>query len=154
MAPIEAPDLREWAAFLRRCGREGSLYRALADGGREWRCGPPLGTALVGTERECFRNAALLASSDPDRYAYCQGYAVSRRLLEAGVCFPVEHAWVLDRRDGLASCPTWADGMAACLGAAFDDRWLRAYLSSSGVWGVSFHVPLAGGWRLADPPTG
>jgi hypothetical protein len=55
----------------------------------------------AGEARACYRNAVLIAATDPDRYAYVEGYATSGLLV-------VEHAWVLDRVTGQYLDPTWA----------------------------------------------
>lgn len=52
----------------------------------------------------CYANAGRIAIRR-GRFVYCEGLAVST------IGFPLPHAWVMDKVDGLAFDPTWIDGV-------------------------------------------
>jgi hypothetical protein len=65
-------------------------------------------------DHECFANAYALASAEPERFAYVEGFACG--------LIPLAHAWVIDM-DGNVVDPTWAEkdtreflGVPLCLG--------------------------------------
>lgn len=49
--------------------------------------------------KNCFGNSITFCLKDPDRYVYCEGYALNM--------MTVNHAWVYDRETGLLIDPTW-----------------------------------------------
>ena len=65
-----------------------------------------------GVPRCCFQNAAMLATTAPERYTYVEGYAV-------GV-IPVLHAWVRDTS-----------------GAVLDITWPEEQMEGAAYWGVA-----------------
>lgn len=90
-----------------------------------------------GEKRECYMNAALLAIEYPDRFMYCEGYAVS-----AVVPMAIGHAWVLDIENNNAVVDnTWDDGMAY-FGVAITIDALLERLVEQGVYGY-FYRPLS-----------
>jgi hypothetical protein len=56
---------------------------------------------------QCFWNSYQLVESDPERFTYCEGYAL--RATSTGVA--IHHAWVLDEL-GQVVDTTWARGKA------------------------------------------
>jgi hypothetical protein len=55
----------------------------------------------LGTVKQCFKNATILAECNPTQLIYCEGMAL-------GV-IPVWHAWCIDHR-GIVHDPTWRKG--------------------------------------------
>jgi hypothetical protein len=62
---------------------------------------------------QCFWNAQELVLSDPERFTYCEGYA----LRATGTGAPVHHAWAVDEA-GRVVDTTWARD-ASCAGDPF-----------------------------------
>jgi len=71
----------------------------------------------LGTMKECYRNAALLAI-DNAKYYYVEGYAL-------GV-IPVMHAWCIDKNKCVID-PTWPDGKEY-FGVVFKKTYLFKYV--------------------------
>ena len=99
----------------------------LSEFGRQW---TPKRNKLTGKMEpgRCYKNAYQLVASNPDKYVYCEGFAMSPGLI------PLEHAWVVDRH-GHAIDPTWDKG-ADYFGVAFDFFWLMDFCSDTGYYGV------------------
>lgn len=96
----------------------------------------------LGEKRECYMNAALLATEYPDRFMYCEGYAVSPVAPLA-----IGHAWVLDMaNDNAVVDNTWEDGMAY-FGVAIPTDALLERLIEQEVYGY-FYRPLS--WLNQD----
>lgn len=66
-----------------------------------------------GLAKQCFFNAAEIVKKQPDRYAYCEGFA------NPGSIIPVHHAWVMDLRDGIAIEVTWDDDLFSGTGPRY-----------------------------------
>jgi hypothetical protein len=120
MVPADAKPTESLAGFM--------LERA-----RSWPIPAPPLDVKRGIIKECFRNAAMLAMDEPDRYIYCEGYAMS--------IFPVLHAWCLTT-EGQVVDPTWQrkhSGRSmmgvAYFGIAIKLRYLRRHLAEKGYWG-------------------
>lgn len=58
-----------------------------------------------GLPKHCYDNARAAAAVEPERFAYCEGWA------SPGSGIPVRHAWVVDLEDGIALEPTWREGL-------------------------------------------
>lgn len=77
-----------------------------------------------GEPRACFYNATRLTARDPQRWVYCEGYAIAHDLqIIVG-----EHAWVLDRkRNDVVVELTWElRGELVYLGIPFAPEYLFA----------------------------
>lgn len=74
-----------------------------------------------GPVKACFTNALMAAVANEDRYAYAEGYAVPKTLVDVG--FATHHAWLVDRETGEAVDVTWPDGGAAYYGVTLDTAW-------------------------------
>lgn len=85
----------------------------------------------LGAAKQCYRNAALVALSNPE-YTYVEGYAAS--------IIPIHHAWVVDR-DGQVVDPTWHEdnGLSPAkeyVGVPFSREFLGRRLVQTGVFGL------------------
>lgn len=78
-----------------------SPERLLLERGRAFERKPLPDGIEWGPIKRCFDNARDLAMNEPDRFAYCEGWAFP------GSGIAVHHAWALDLRDGLAVDTTW-----------------------------------------------
>lgn len=96
------------------------------------------GTAMVvtaspdgrrGVPNQCFANSLQRALQDPDRYAYCEGYAL-------GTVIPLLHAWVHDLETGTTFDPTWPAPGTAYRGIVFDTRWAEQATLERGYYSV------------------
>ena len=125
--------------------------------GRCWTLRPRPRGVRLGRQRQCYYNAAVrtLLSEDPRygrdrRWVYCEGYA--RRAL---VPLPVLHAWVVERKTGLAVEQTFRlepGEEVAYFGVPFDPDYLARTLAQNGVCGLLDRHET--GWPLltgADP---
>jgi len=85
----------------------------------------------MGTPKECFTNAGLMALSSITDLTYVEGYAVRPRL---GIL--IHHAWLMDT-GGRAVDVTWTD-TADChyFGVPFNRRTLSAEINRTGYWGL------------------
>jgi hypothetical protein len=99
-------ELTELTEFLMRNDVQGQLIALLLKEGRyysgskKWspRCGWRKGPA-----KQCYRNSYMLTCTNPGRYAYCEGYAMT------SLGRAIEHAWVEDQDDGLVIDRTLTD---------------------------------------------
>jgi len=71
--------------------------------------------APEGIAKECFRDAFYQVHEDPERYVYCEGYALDPKL-----GLPVHHGWVWDKETEKVIDITWLAGvknrnMEACV---------------------------------------
>lgn len=82
-----------------------------------------------GEPQECYKNAALTAISNPDKYTYVEGYATPK-----SIPLPIQHAWVVDADDNVID-NTWSelDGGtgAAYIGVKIDTPTLTAALEAN-----------------------
>ena len=99
--------------------------------GRAFQTKPRPGRLGLGYAKQCFRNATEVARHSANgRFAYVEGYAVGT------VPIPVEHAWVVDTRDGLACEITWPLTGREYWGVQFDRDWLVEVVRSQPHYGV------------------
>jgi hypothetical protein len=85
----------------------------------EWK---PLPETIAPVEPGfCYWNCQQLALANIN-LTYVEGYA-----LDAGVGFPIAHAWLLDT-DFRAIDPTW-NSQASYFGIPFDAAWVRSFLA-------------------------
>lgn len=96
--------------------------------------GSPLPSGVRrGRLRECFHNSIILALSRPERFVYCEGFAIS---------WPVPfvvglHAWCLDReRDWTVTELTWPGEEGAYLGVPICPHFLGRWLARSKWYGI------------------
>jgi hypothetical protein len=106
---VVGPYLIQRAAVMKATypGRDwafDSTEHLLLEEGREFRRILPT-MVEMGNENECFANACRLVRSNPQRYAYCEGYAFAGAI-------PVHHAWAIDRHTGMVVDNTWPDRWA------------------------------------------
>ncbi len=83
-----------------------------------------------GTPKQCYKNAANLAISDPDKYTYVEGFVTVH-----GV--PIEHAWVVDNGGNVVD-PTIPDsrGIGGYFGTPFRIDYLQKTLVKNKVYGM------------------
>lgn len=84
--------------------------------------------SLEMQRKQCFRNA--FESSVMIDAVYCEGFACS-----ASFNFPVEHAWILDRR-GRVIETTWNEQGLAYFGIAIDADYLTSHMAENRVYGI------------------
>jgi hypothetical protein len=80
----------------------GNLYDLVLSEGREM----PHENAQfpqTGIRKQCFTNAFFMMMREPERYVYCEGYAL-------GCVIPVHHGWVWDNYTKNIVDPTWDKG--------------------------------------------
>lgn len=92
---------------------------------RFWKLGGAAAAPLP--RKQCFKNAFVLASSNPGGLAYVEGLA-----LTSGI--PLHHAWCVDP-DGNVIEPTWPDLGQAYFGVALDIDAMRAHVLAKGTYG-------------------
>jgi len=114
-----------------------SFASFLLDNGCFYRPSPLEPDVIPGEPRECYKNATTLAVEYPDRYIYCEGYAVCE-----GIPIPIEHAWVVDRtRKNVVVDNTWTDNKGvAYFGVEIELEKLVERLAEQGLYGY-FYMP-------------
>jgi hypothetical protein len=95
--------------------RYASMYELVLAAGRPMHAQEPPHPRLRGTIKQCYRNACLAVSRHPDRFLYCEGYAVS--------AIPTLHAWICDH-EGRAYELTWDAPGHSYWGITFDREFL------------------------------
>ena len=76
----------------------------------------------------CFSNAWQLVESNPGKYIYVEGFALS--------IIPMEHAWCIDRQGNIID-PTWHDGRGSqYFGVPFKSDFVRATILERERYGV------------------
>lgn len=133
-----AHTLATYTAGYEQLGQPGSAYAYVLEHGRPMEPGPL--ARHLGPTGFCFRNAGRIALRHPDRFAYCEGFALSTASHNLGVAFLVHHAWILDRRTGETVETTWPDGGHSYYGIEFDHTCYAAALVETGTWDVLDHV--------------
>lgn len=85
-------------------------------------------TVPMGEMRQCYRNAANLALSNPSKYTYVEGYGHN--------FITTQHAWCITR-DGTVIDPTWKSPEAcAYLGIPINYSFLVESLQRKRVFGI------------------
>lgn len=87
-------------------------------------------------DRECFRNAALLALSNED-YNYVEGFAVSEGL----EVIPIHHAWCADKNNNVVD-PTWKTKGTSYIGIKFSSQFLEETVVKNKIWGLIPEMPM------------
>lgn len=84
-------------------------------------------TRRKGTIKQCFMNAFRLATEEPHKYTYVEGYAAN--------IIPVHHAWCVNR-DGHVIDPTWKDGGKAYYGIPFNVEYVWKMAGRRRIYGI------------------
>jgi len=99
----------------------------------------------LGVPRHCYSNAHWQCRSARSPWLYCEGYA-----LPAMVGFPTSHAWIVNRRTGVAHDVTWKEPPAAALGLIFHPAYRRlAYKAAEAAGGDT--IALIDAWTTRWP---
>lgn len=69
-----------------------------------------------GEPKQCFRNSLLWAMLQPDRFIYCEGYAVG--------IIPIHHGWLIDRVTRAVVDLTWRERRFVYVGLPFRSEFL------------------------------
>jgi hypothetical protein len=111
-------------------GHQGSLTHQLIQqyGTTGW-AKKPCPEDLQGNMGQCYYNAMVMAVNHPERWTYCEGYAVLETL---GV--PMEHAWCLDSNGNVVD-PTW-EGAADYFGVRINSIDLMRIANKTEYHGV------------------
>lgn len=100
-----------------------------------------------GTPKECFGNAGYLVAKNPERYIYCEGYAISDKLPIA-----IHHGWVFDTHTGMAIDPTWNLEREVCyIGIPFATKFVRYCYQEFGYYSL-LDYPAISRWATAGFP--
>lgn len=83
----------------------------------------------------CFKNAYMVASSDPEEYTYVEGFALTKELYGKMPITTIHHAWCVDRWDKIID-PTWNSRGAAYFGVRFSLDRVYKELSKNKVFGL------------------
>lgn len=83
-----------------------------------------------GQQKLCFMNAFQLATSDPDKYTYVEGYAHP-----GFMPLPIHHAWVVDT-EGKVIDNTWEKPGDAYFGVHMSFKFIMQRADKTGVYGV------------------
>lgn len=119
-------------------GHRYSTHAYVLEHGRPMVGGAGLPAVYRLPERQCFANAGRLAGSDPERFRYCEGFALSRRV---GFVLLVHHAWVLDLEDRVRVREiTWPHGGLSYFGIEFDPDCYQAATNAAGTFDVLDHL--------------
>jgi DNA topoisomerase-1 len=81
-------------------------------------------------DKECYRNAALLAIANPE-YTYCEGMA----MISSVPGLPFSHAWCVDK-NGKVIDNTWPEHGTAYFGIPFNTDYLLKVLEKNKIYGV------------------
>lgn len=81
--------------------------------------------------RECYANSYCLATGNPRRYRYVEGFALCQ-----GIPFGIEHAWVLDMQTDTVIDPTWEPVGVAYRGVALSQGFCDRIMLKTGHYGV------------------
>jgi len=130
----------------------GGIPGLLLQFGRSFRRVPPprIRGGWNRKRKECFRNAYLNMSKDPDRFVYCEGY-----LSIGGAEPPIEHAWIIDRAspDG-AIDTTLAPGEHLYFGIPLMLSYMNRLNSAHCQWPCLWNVSLFKGELSVEAFTG
>lgn len=100
-----------------------------------------------GKPRECFGNAGHLVARYPDRYIYCEGYAIADKLPIA-----IHHGWVYDTETGMVIDPTWGLDKEVCyVGVAFTRRFVHYCYQEFGYYSL-LDYPAITKWAIEGFP--
>ena len=135
MTTLASPCEQYLTALSSMDAKIGDFYLLL---GREWL--PSADAELNakyadGAERECYRNAYMLAQDHPE-LIYCEGFACAAGL------FPMHHAWCVTTSAQVID-PTWASEQTSYWGIPMQLEFVRNFIQKTQVWGVlGEHVSL------------
>ncbi|KWT95553.1 MULTISPECIES: hypothetical protein [unclassified Variovorax] len=131
LTPAEATlraQLQSFATF------GAMLYVYVLHRGKVFKAAPyPRDIARNAVKRQCFCNAAQLATEFPDRFVYVEGYALS--------AMATAHAWCVTH-DGTVVDPTWENPEeCAYVGIPFDLDFVTTRVLETGYWGIFGEMP-------------
>lgn len=86
-------------------------------------------------DKECFKNAALLAMANP-KYTYVEGFATIKSL----GALPISHAWVVDKKGNVVDS-TWKTPGTSYYGIPFKTEFLEKTIVKTKVWGLIPEMP-------------
>ncbi len=111
-----------------------TLHSVVMENGVGW-FGSPLPKGMRKLkDKLCFMHATGLSVQDPDRFVYCEGFAI-----HGSIGFAVNHAWVLDReRDWVVVDNTWKKPITGIyLGIPFSYDFVgKCVLGGNRVYGI------------------
>jgi phage-related protein (TIGR01555 family) len=110
-------------------------YDLVAKDGQFYKPQPRPKDVEKGKDKECYRNAALLAMGRKD-LTYVEGFATIA--ITGGL--PFAHAWCVDK-DGNVIDPTWVPEGTSYRGVPFSTEYLRKTIFKTEVWGLIPDMP-------------
>ena len=90
--------------------------------------------SLFGYPKACYCNCYEIAKQNPEKYVYCEGFAVQSDLF-----VPVTHAWLHDLELGYSVDPTWDisdDAIAVGIGFMFKLDYVEERLKECDQYGI------------------
>jgi len=118
-----------------------SKYRSVGhfvlENGRYWSPEKKPKELSWGEPKNCFGNCTLLSMAEPEKYIYCEGYAV-------GEFFPMLHAWCVTPH-GTVIDITWKNAGCEYFGMAIRDDYLTESIRNQN------HYGLVDNWRKHWP---
>lgn len=109
-------------------------FRYLLDHGKEFEVTSTTFSHKKGVQKECFRNAALLAMENRE-LRYVEGYATAVIRSKGEVLtLPLPHAWVIDENNHVIDT-TWKDGIDY-FGVPIETQLLMRVLVETEMYGI------------------
>lgn len=112
------------------------IARLVRDLGRYWGPGEklpiPIDCELFSRPQACWENATLIALAYPDRYIYCEGWAIS----SAKLPIPLDHGWIMDVETGRVIDTTWRYPDSQYYGIPFKAAFRKKHTREGDPWGL------------------
>lgn len=89
-----------------------------------------------GKPKLCYENASKIAISQPDKYDYVEGFAITKTSSGYEIPIPIGHAWLVDKSDGKAIEVTWQEQGAAYKGIEVNRTYLAQTLIDTETYGT------------------